>query len=468
MMNVLYRPETFSFYAYTDIERHLEKMAKKGWMLEKIMTFAWKYRRITPRELHFSVNYFPTASQFDPQPSDAQKTFQDFCEEAGWKLVATNAQMQIFCNEAENPVPIETDAKIQLDIIQKSMKKNYINAMAGLFFLGLIEVLFLLFLFSTNPVGLFTSSASLFSIFCWFLVMFVTGLELITYFRWLDKAEAAAKLDGSFIESHGHTYLDLFVSLLILGLFLAWVCPLETVRAQFSVLLSFIQLGILYLVVWSVKILLKRKNVPATTASTIVWISCFVFAFLFPVATNSLRERISGMAEEKVNASLESYEYNGSTRYIYQDELPIYIEDFFEIDYEKYSRELHTQSSWFMTQSRATERAMMGVSDVPNLSYTLVTGRISLLTEYCYDLLVKKPSRNSHLLPEEDRNHYEAEDPALWNADQAYLLYIGDDPGNTYLIRWGNAFLQFQFSEELTPYQKQIISQKMGNLVNGI
>jgi len=35
-MKVRYRMEGFSFYDYDNITTHLEKMAQKGWMLEKI------------------------------------------------------------------------------------------------------------------------------------------------------------------------------------------------------------------------------------------------------------------------------------------------------------------------------------------------------------------------------------------------------------------------------------------------
>ena len=41
----------YSFYDHTGMERHLEKMAAKGWLLESIGTTLWRYRRIEPQRL---------------------------------------------------------------------------------------------------------------------------------------------------------------------------------------------------------------------------------------------------------------------------------------------------------------------------------------------------------------------------------------------------------------------------------
>lgn len=80
------RLELYSFYDRTGLERHLERMAEKGWLLEKIGQFFWTYRRIEPKHLTFSVCYFPAASAFDPGPSEEQQTFSLFSSMC-WALV---------------------------------------------------------------------------------------------------------------------------------------------------------------------------------------------------------------------------------------------------------------------------------------------------------------------------------------------------------------------------------------------
>ena len=118
------RLEQFSFYDHTGMERHLENMARKGWLLEKMSTFGWTYRRIQPRELTFFVTYYPRASEFDPSPSVGQLDFQEFCAHTGWVLAASRDQIQVFYNEYENPTPIETDPQLEVETIHKAAKRG--------------------------------------------------------------------------------------------------------------------------------------------------------------------------------------------------------------------------------------------------------------------------------------------------------------------------------------------------------
>jgi hypothetical protein len=86
----------FSFYDLTGIARHLEKQAARGWMIEKISNFGWRYRAIPPQKLHFTATYYPPASDFEPEPSDGELTFQDFCLHSGWKFAGSNGPLQVF------------------------------------------------------------------------------------------------------------------------------------------------------------------------------------------------------------------------------------------------------------------------------------------------------------------------------------------------------------------------------------
>ena len=54
----------YSFYDFTGLASHLEAMAAKGWLAEKIGTLSIRYRRIQPQTLRFAVTYFPDASEF--------------------------------------------------------------------------------------------------------------------------------------------------------------------------------------------------------------------------------------------------------------------------------------------------------------------------------------------------------------------------------------------------------------------
>ena len=116
----------FCFYDRTGIQKMLEKQAQKGWMLESIGQLGWKYRRIEPKNVRFAVTYYANASMFDPEPTVGEELYQEFVEYSGWHFVASNAQMQIFCTEEENPMPIETDPMVELQNIHRAVKKSFL------------------------------------------------------------------------------------------------------------------------------------------------------------------------------------------------------------------------------------------------------------------------------------------------------------------------------------------------------
>ena len=133
------RFEWFSFYDHTGIEKHMERMAEQGWLLEKIGNFTWHYRRIEPKKVTFSVSYFPRASMFDPGPSEEQETFYDFCAHTGWTLAASSAQMQVFYNDRPDPVPIDTDPALEVDAIHKAAKKSWLISQIMLLAVGALN-----------------------------------------------------------------------------------------------------------------------------------------------------------------------------------------------------------------------------------------------------------------------------------------------------------------------------------------
>ena len=71
---------------------YLEKMARRGWLLEKIHP-CLTFRRIEPENLTYDVTYFSDASVFDPAPTEGQETYIDYCRAAGWELAAVNGPM---------------------------------------------------------------------------------------------------------------------------------------------------------------------------------------------------------------------------------------------------------------------------------------------------------------------------------------------------------------------------------------
>ena len=222
MRDIKRRIEAFSFFDHTGITRHLSKMAEKGWLIENISNFGWTYRRITPKKLEFFVSYYPKASAFDPEPTEEQKAFHDFCEHTGWILAATAAQMQVFYNERSNPTPIETDPVLEIETIHAAAKKSYLPGYFLLLLVAIMNVVLLISRLLGDLIGLLSSTSYLFSGVAMLMLFLQCVTELYGYFVWHTRAKKAAER-GEFIETPSHLFRQMVILGVVLTGFAYWL-----------------------------------------------------------------------------------------------------------------------------------------------------------------------------------------------------------------------------------------------------
>ena len=187
-MDRKYRLELFAFYDHTGIARHLEQMASNGWLLEEMSPYYWTYRRIEPQNIKFSVTYYPQSSVLRGL-SEQELVLQDYCEAAGWTLVTRWSQMQVYCTDVPNPVPLETDAALQIKNINetawRSHLRGYWATFGAMFFLGLFVMML-----ATEGVVPVSVWALPLAVIAW------CAVELAAYYIWYEKAERMAREEG--------------------------------------------------------------------------------------------------------------------------------------------------------------------------------------------------------------------------------------------------------------------------------
>ena len=226
MRHVKYQFPLFSLYDATGVARHLEQMAAKGWMLCRVGRTFWRYEAIEPKTLHFSATFLEKASSFDPEYSDEKETFHAFCQRTGWTFVAGWERMQIFCNEREDTVALDTDPETQLRVIHRAMRATLITygifALLSLFlaygFVGQII---------TDPITILANSLGFFTGLCSLLLLIISLGELINYFVWRRKARQAAAR-GGFLPTKGINRLNLVCMVLLGGNVLFYLLSLRT------------------------------------------------------------------------------------------------------------------------------------------------------------------------------------------------------------------------------------------------
>ena len=93
MAKYKYQLGTFNLFDYAGVERHLEKMAAKGWQFDSVNTF-WKFKKAESEKLKYSVTYIPEASDLDPEPLEKQKEIEKKLNNEeyiiNYKIVNTN------------------------------------------------------------------------------------------------------------------------------------------------------------------------------------------------------------------------------------------------------------------------------------------------------------------------------------------------------------------------------------------
>lgn len=119
-----YQIISYDLYQYHLAEMHLEKMARKGWMLEKAGTLFWKYHPCEPGSVRFSIVYSPEASGHHPNPAGELEKLRNHAKEMGWEYVTPWREMQVFCTQDPDAVSLQSDEKIRQDTFEKSLKQN--------------------------------------------------------------------------------------------------------------------------------------------------------------------------------------------------------------------------------------------------------------------------------------------------------------------------------------------------------
>ena len=198
----------YSFYDRTGIQNYLETQAAKGWMLDKAGTVCWRFRRCAPRKLKFSVVYFPEADLYDPAPGEGEQTFREYCEHSGWHFVGSQAQMQIFYSEWENPVPIDTDPVIEVENIHKSMKKSLLPGYWALMVSSIIWIVNVFVQWNNDPLRYLSANLTLYLTVFWPSMFLLCTGRIIAYHVWFRKAKHAAE-NGEFLDSRGFQKIEM-------------------------------------------------------------------------------------------------------------------------------------------------------------------------------------------------------------------------------------------------------------------
>ena len=442
MKNVKREMNFYSIYDRQGLQKHLEEMAAKGWMLDKMGQYIWYYRRTEPRKLQFAVSYFPSASVFDPMPSEKQETYREFCEHAGWKLAGSSAQMEIYWNENENAVPLVTDPLVEIETIHKTAKKTVVLSNVLLLGIAIMNVCRIVSFYRNNTISALLSTSEL-----WMIIMFVMAgffclSELVCYFKWYLKAKKVAKLDESFLETKSRYHAT---KRFLLSLVLLFALGFLGFMIEQSFLVGAVIIGytlLIFAIVFGIKELLKENLVSAKANRIITFVSCFVITMVVTsVATIFLFRVVTA---------------NNSD--ISEADLPLCLEDLIEMDNTKYSCYIDEKDSIFLRKVYVRQDKIYYEDEGPELAYSILDVKIPAVYDICLEYYLRDAGKYNS-----DINYKEIQD-ANWNAERVYQLFDKTTAYDSYLLCYDEQIVSvtlYYFDTNENPDFAKIISEKL-------
>ena len=456
MAKVKYQTKGFSLFEYRNVEEHLSKMAAKGWRLEKIGPYFWKYRKSEPKQVAYAVTYVPEASEYNPGPTPEQVTLEEFCEAAGWEKVVDWAQAQIYCNENPNPIPLETEDSVRLDVITKSMKKNFVP----IHFL-MLALFAMMLMTSLNDVGKFpmlylAQGLKLFMIAISVLGILLVAATLGNYFLWVKRSERSIADGGGCVETNITIINRLFSGLLVvmvLGLFFRLVKDdiyTAVIWIVYMVIYFAVILGIRQIQQLIKKIGLSREtNIGITLLLAVIFGFVLTFGRLF-----ADRHGLLDFAEEE---PVETITYRGNEWDVYHDPMPLKVEDLMETDYEYYTYRSGSASSFILSRLDANQRhAIPDTEEAFEIDYEIIELRFPSMLEWTLEQYLEDDDRKN------SGTGYHTSDHNPWGADSAWRWYVDGEKMNIYVFTDGESrVVKFWSSWELTQEQKSVIGDTL-------
>lgn len=426
----------------------LEAMAAQGWMIQKMGTFFWTYRKTQPKKLRFWVTYFPTASPYDPAPTQGQLDKEALCAQDGWQLAVRWDVMQVFYTDREDAVPIDTDPELQVETVRRAYFRRDLPSRSVTMLLCGFYIFMQLWDLGRDPVEFLSSNYHLFALPCLVVLLLLYLGGTVRDLFWLRSSARAAREEGTFLLRRAHPWVEQGLAggvILLLVFALMGTAP--------GSLLLWIWMGAMVLLACGLTLLtrgLKRAGVGRDLNRTVTTVAAVVLTLGIMVGLVALG--ITGIIPLEESQPVGQYDAYGYSRDLYQDDLPLKVEDLVPLE-AQWSRRADRKASFLLSREEYREDLISG-QGITNyeMAYTLYRPA----NRWVYDTV-----RRGLLNSRQDEvgegyvftDHYQQIDPTPWGAQEAYQLYWSDSILDTYLVCWEDRILEIKFYWQPTPDQ---------------
>lgn len=449
-----------SFDRYKETELKLEKLAAKGLLLEKCGPFLWTFRKSEPQNVTYTVTYFSEGSIFNPDISYQQQRYIDKAKATGWHHVTELNQLQIFCNHSDNPIPFEPNEKEHFDNIKKSMNKSYLPSILIMILLFMFHLYIFFDSFRFDPIVFLSDPMRLI-----LLSISVTGLiynlySLLAYFIWCKRSERSIARGGGCVQNTNIVYRMIeiiFISCMLASL-VCLFCYLALEESWLSIVLSIARIPICILIFWgSIKCLKKDKTsatVNKVISFTVLIIANFAYSACIALLTVQFGFTISDDSNDRTVdwpiASTNSSEY-----ILHSDDMPLTCEDLYgTIDYDYYSYEKESDSTFFLAKSSCRQNALPAKDAPPEITYDIIEPQFDFVYYLAKNHLLDAP-------PWRDNMSFATIDNTMFDTKEAYQCCYNNTPTSEYILLFEHKIIALNMEKPPTTKQISIIKEKL-------
>ena len=449
----------FNFYDAHKIEQTLTEQAAQGWMVEKTGNFFWEFRRIEPVNRRFAVVYDPSASQFDPRPTEAQLTRDEFCAVDGWQIALRWDSMQIYFSDDPEAVPVQTEPFTQSESMIRTMRTKAIVPHLILLVLSLMQLHLHFKSFFRDPADFLSSVSSLLLTILWATwaleEVYVTGCGLL----WCHRARKAAQRQEFYPFHTRNLVMNLLLVIDIPLLLCLWFGSGIPVINTVLMMVGFAAVATLGRLIQS---RLKKKGATrnlnrAVSMSTVgfgtVGVMILVMVLMFSGLLPTGRE----------GNPVGSYEDHGAVLDIYDDPLPLSLDDLGPVDFPD-NRRAKIQKSPLLTYGEYSHRPLYNAEnfrDLPDISYTIADTSYGFVEDLLHQRMLT--------LDEDDVVFFDmslrpVEIPENFPAQEVWQYYYDSEPSQKFLMFYESGrMVEIRFSSEVNDLNRvlPIAAQKL-------
>lgn len=138
--------------------------------------------------------------------------------------------------------------------------------------------------------------------------------------------------------------------------------------------------------------------------------------------------------------------------------MPLYLEDFLDVQEINYSYKKDEKESFFLQQVSVIQEKLHYEKEAPELSYTIIDVKIPALYEVCVDYFLREASRY------DETSEYRTIEDTRWDAKEVYKIFDGTSYVNTYLVCYENRLIRISLYDFIFTNDDEavkIISEKL-------